>query len=272
MRGIILAGGKGTRLHPLTLAVNKHLLPVYNKPMIFYPLSVLMLAGIREILIITNPEDQPLFERLLGDGSQWGITLEYAIQPNAGGIAQAFIIGEEFINGQSCCLILGDNIFYGDGLTSMLRESLRNSHQGATIFTYHVNNPSDYGVVCFDGLGRAQSIEEKPKNPTSNWAVTGLYFYDAQVCDIARQIAPSNRGELEITTINQIYLERGNLNVCTLGRGYAWLDTGTPTALLEASEFIRSLETRQGLQIGDPGEISQTFFRKPILESQYIHA
>jgi glucose-1-phosphate thymidylyltransferase len=256
MKGIILAGGYGTRLRPVTLAVNKHLLPVYNKPMIYYPLSILMLAGIKEILIITTPLDMHLFERLLGDGHQWGLDISYLPQDHAGGIAQAFLIGESFIAGEPCCLILGDNIFYGDGLTGLLRAST-DLNYGARVFTYHVNNPQDYGVIDFDSIGCPIRIQEKPAVPLSNWAVTGLYFYDGRVCELASKLAPSHRNELEITDLNRLYMEEGSLEVVRLGRGYAWLDTGTHNSLLEASEFVRSIETRQGLQIGSPDEIAQ---------------
>ncbi len=254
-KGIILAGGSGTRLHPATLAISKQLLPVYDKPMIYYPLSTLMLAGIRDILIISTPQDTPRFEQLLGDGSQWGLNLQYAVQPSPDGLAQAFLIGEQFLNGAPSALVLGDNIFYGHDFPRLLLQA-GSQASGATVFGYHVQSPERYGVLGFDAQARVQSLEEKPPVPKSNYAVTGLYFYDSQVVELAKSLQPSPRGELEITDLNKLYLEKGQLNVQLMGRGYAWLDTGTHDSLLEAGQFIATLEQRQGLKVACPEEIA----------------
>jgi len=274
MKGIILAGGSGTRLYPITLGTSKQLLPIYDKPMIYYPLSVLMLAGIRDILIITTPEDQAGFQRALGNGEQFGVNLSYVIQPNPDGLAQAFILGEEFIGDSSVCLVLGDNIFYGHGLTPKLKQAVENAKngKGATVFGYQVKDPERFGVVEFNDNHQAISIEEKPEKPKSHFAVTGLYFYDNRVIDIAKNVAPSNRGELEITCVNRAYLEQGNLNVELLGRGFAWLDTGTHESLLEAAQFVETVEKRQGYKIACLEEIAfnQGWLSKEQMQSQAI--
>lgn len=273
MKGIILAGGSGTRLYPLTLVTSKQLLPVYDKPMIFYPLSILMLAGIKDILIISTPQDLPNFESLLGDGSRYGIHLQYKVQPSPDGLAQAFIIGEEFINGDSCAMILGDNIFYGAGMRKQLQEAAQ-ATSGATVFGYHVEDPERFGVVEFGQDGLVKSIEEKPQHPKSNYAVTGLYFYDKDVCQLAKQVKPSARGELEITDLNKMYLERGDLRVRTLGRGYSWLDTGTVDSLSEASEFVRVIQTRSGIEISALEEIAyrnRWISKEELLESAKLY-
>lgn len=271
MKGIILAGGAGTRLYPLTMVTSKQLLPVYDKPMIYYPLSTLMLAGIREILIISTPDDTPRFEALLGDGSQYGLSLTYKVQPSPDGLAQAFLLGEEFIGDDCCAMVLGDNIFYGNGFSQLLREAVQNGEAGrATVFGYYVNDPERFGIVEFDDAGRVISVEEKPQQPKSHYAITGLYFYDKRVVELAKQVKPSARGELEITTLNELYLKDGTLDVKLLGRGFAWLDTGTMDSLVDAADFVRMIEKRQGVKISAPEEISYKngwISREKLLES-----
>lgn len=265
-KGIILAGGSGTRLFPMTKGVSKQLLSIYDKPMVYYPLSTLMLAGVRKVLVINTPHEQDMFKRLLGDGSQWGIELQYAVQPSPDGLAQAFLIGKDFIDGDPCSLVLGDNVFYGHGLQGMVMDAA-SREKGATVFGYRVSDPTAYGVVEFDADGKAIGLEEKPKQPRSNYAVTGLYFYDRDVVDLAASLKPSARGELEITDLNRLYLERGDLRVETMGRGVAWLDTGTPESLLQAAQFIQAVQTRQGLRVACPEEIA---FRKGWISAEHL--